>query len=196
MLAAYGGHEDVVAALIIAGADVTGLENNKGQKAEDLVGISSLMRDCLRRWQSFIERKKLEELERVIERAAAAGRREDDHIAFLGSGLEHALVSQETALLPSFFLMQNSFVTSLLNAVHGLQGHAIADSGRERSASRSAALHRLRRAAIANLRAHGHPCGRNEVRDGGEVRPDLKDARRRAAKDAAKILLDRMYSNH
>ena len=99
MLAAYGGHEDVVAALIIAGADVTGLENNKGQKAEDLVGISSVMRDCLRRWQSFIERKQLEELERAIEKAAAAGRREDDYIAFLGSGLEHALVRQETALL-------------------------------------------------------------------------------------------------
>lgn len=103
MLAAYGGYEDVVAALIVAGADVTSIENRRGQRAEDLVGLSQAMKESLQRWQSFIERKKLEELERLIEKAAAAGRREDDHVAFVGSGLDHSLVRQEHAI-PDLYL--------------------------------------------------------------------------------------------
>ncbi len=98
MLAAYGGYEDVVAALIVAGADVANIENRRGQRAEDLVGLSRTMKDSLQRWQIFIERKKLEELERLIEKAAAAGSREDDHVAFVGSGLDHSLVRQEHAI--------------------------------------------------------------------------------------------------
>ena len=109
MLAAYGGHEDVVAALIVAGADVTSIENRKGQRAEDLVGLSRATKDSLQRWQSFIERKELEELERAIEKAAAAGSREDDHVAFLGSGLDHPLVRRVHATRGSIYAIYINF---------------------------------------------------------------------------------------
>ena len=92
MMAAYGGYDLIIEDLVIAGADVN-LENHKAQKAVDLVGLSSSTRQCLQSLPLLFEKRKADELELMIEHASAAGRREEDNMAFLGSGLDFSLVS-------------------------------------------------------------------------------------------------------